>query len=84
MHSVGIYVRLSVEDMDKQGNVDSRIVRVCQVFCVNLKKDLQNQYRLDIADSIFLTERSGVRKIESVSDFTDPTLFPTEYPVFRV
>ena len=26
MNSVGIYARLSVEDMDKQGNVDSRSI----------------------------------------------------------
>ena len=53
MNSVGIYARLSVEDMDKQGNVDSRsIINQQELLIDYCERQGWENYTLYVDDGI--------------------------------
>ena len=58
MNSVGIYARLSVEDMDKQGNVDSRsIINQQELLIDYCERQGWENYTLYVDDGITGMER---------------------------
>ena len=58
MNSVGIYARLSVEDLDKQGNVDSRsIINQQELLIDYCERQGWENYALYVDDGITGMER---------------------------